>query len=260
MVQEVNDIRRKFSRAAKSYDEYSSLHREIGNDLADLIIIDNPIDNILEVGCGTGYFSGRIKEKYSRANVASIDISEEMIKKAMDVISGIDFIQADALRLPFKSGIFGLLSSNLAYQWVSDLPLAISETYRVLNEGGKVFLTLFGYNTFYELFEALEECCLPGRNESLLISRLPTDRDIESSLKISGFKQIRISKSLHALRFDSLNIFLEWIKNIGANGLKRNFYLGKDRLARISDYYLDNYSHDGKISSTLEAIWAVGEK
>jgi demethylmenaquinone methyltransferase/2-methoxy-6-polyprenyl-1,4-benzoquinol methylase len=50
---------------------------------------------------------------------------------------GIDLVEADALALPFASAMFDCVTSGFLLRNVADLPLALSEMFRVLRPGGR---------------------------------------------------------------------------------------------------------------------------
>ncbi len=53
-------IRSAFSNAAVQYDALTSLHKEIGRELAKKVIDNEEADYILDVGMGTGWLTKKI--------------------------------------------------------------------------------------------------------------------------------------------------------------------------------------------------------
>ena len=65
---------------------------------------------VLDVGCGTGSFSGLFRE--SGAATYGVDISGVGLEKALVNAPSVRFVQADACRLPFRSGSFDMVFSR----------------------------------------------------------------------------------------------------------------------------------------------------
>ena len=61
------------------------------------------------------------------------------------------YVCADIVRLPFAAGAFDLVWSNLALQWVNDLPRALAEFRRVLRVGGLVVVPPSAPDTLKEI-------------------------------------------------------------------------------------------------------------
>ncbi len=92
---------------------------------------------ILDIGGGTGLISKYLKEK--GYNVVLSDLSIKMLNRVND--SNIPLFQADASSLPVRDNQFeSVLAIDLLHHIVREKQRDIlSETYRVLKNGGKVF-------------------------------------------------------------------------------------------------------------------------
>ena len=258
-------IRRAFSNSALQYDALTGLHKEIGRELIEKIYRDmvsaGPALKILDVGMGTGYLTKRLKNFFPGALVLGLDFADGMIACANQP-EDFQIIQADACDLPFKEGCFDLIASNLAYQWVEDLPRAFRRSYRVLKREGRFSLTVFGYETFKELFYALEQSVDPKSQieETFFIRRLAARDQIEAALAQAGFVDIVVDVERIKVRFPDMIGLIQWTKNIGANRRERNIYIGKEFLGRANEYYEKYFKDDFGIYATFEVVWASGKK
>ena len=88
---------------------------------------------ILDLGSGTGYLG----EKLSPADVVSVDISIDMLRRARLKSKG-EFVVADAHRLPFKEGRFDAVVSSFAMHEVARPFEVLSEMFRILRPGGEI--------------------------------------------------------------------------------------------------------------------------
>ena len=74
-------VRRAFSGATNTYDEHAVLQREVADRLLQHIEFAK-IDprRILDIGCGTGYFTRLITRRFKKADVTALDLSEGMVR------------------------------------------------------------------------------------------------------------------------------------------------------------------------------------
>ncbi len=94
-----------------------------------------PGETLLDVGCGTGYFSRRFTQE-AALNVTGIDIAEAALtfardKFAHDKSPHIDFGRADATRLPFADGAFDHVVAVTSLCFVAEQARALREMARV---------------------------------------------------------------------------------------------------------------------------------
>lgn len=100
-----------------------------------------PDDFILDVACGTGFFS-REFYKYSK-NVTGVDISPELINIAKTSNMDINFYVSGADDLKFtKDNSIDKAVCILAIQNIENLNGVVSEVSRVLKKGGKMFFVI----------------------------------------------------------------------------------------------------------------------
>ena len=94
-----------------------------------------PIKNstLLDVGCGSGYFTRRFAE--CGLNVTGIDPDQGMINFAMSHCSDVPFVLGDALALPFANREFDYSSAITSLGFIQSPQLALAEMWRVSNKG-----------------------------------------------------------------------------------------------------------------------------
>lgn len=89
--------------------------------------------SLLEVGCGTGYFSRRFARAGLR--VTGIDPDPAMLDFARQQDGWLDYFSADARRLPFAAGSFDYCAAITSLCFISDPRQALSEMWRVCRLG-----------------------------------------------------------------------------------------------------------------------------
>ena len=251
-------IRHAFSNAALQYDVLTSLHKEIGRELMKKVLNYEELDSVLDVGMGTGWLTRKLSFYLPDSRIIGLDFAEGMIDAAQRDEDAPILVQADAMNLPFKQSSFDMIVSNLAYQWMSDLTQCFQENHRVLNGQGRMMLTLFGHDTFKDLFAALDDS--RAGKEELRIHRLPHQEQVKEALSVAGFQNFEIDFERIQTRFSTMMYLVKWIKNIGANALPRDFFVGKELLQRAEEYYHRHYQDRFGITATFEVIWVKAEK
>jgi len=112
------------------------------------VLNPQPGFTILDVGCGAGkqcfLFDAHTKGK---AEIFGGDFSEELLGKANEKLQklgnkNINFQFLDFNKpFEFSDGKFDLVTSSFAIYYAADLKFTFSEAYRVLNSGGRLFVT-----------------------------------------------------------------------------------------------------------------------
>ena len=251
-------IRSAFSNASIQYDVLTGMHKEIARELVDKVK-DLPASVVLDIGMGTGYMTNRLANYFADAKVIGIDVSEGMLKEAQKKYEVASIVGADARALAFGNNQFDLIVSNLAFQWVNPLSQSFGECYRVLKPNGQFHFTLFGQDTFKELFASLEGA-FAVFNKPLVIDRLPSEIEIKEALLKNNFSDVVIMEERISSHFPDMMTLLQWIKNIGANCLGRNSFVGPDLLAQANTYYENNYKDMPGIQVTFQVYWVSARK
>ena len=99
-------------------------------------------ENILDVGCGTGYFAHLTKSMYPNAKVYGIDISNTALSIGRRKYKDIIFVKADAeVELPFNGNTFDLVISGEHIEHIRDVDQNLLEINRVTKKGGILLVT-----------------------------------------------------------------------------------------------------------------------
>ncbi|MFA6404792.1 MAG: class I SAM-dependent methyltransferase [Candidatus Paceibacterota bacterium] len=93
-------------------------------------------DKVLEIGCGTGLFTKKVKE-LTRANIIATDLSPDLLDIAKNEVHGVNFLLADAMHLPFVDNEFDVVFGSSILHHLDFIP-ALTEILRVLKPGGRM--------------------------------------------------------------------------------------------------------------------------
>lgn len=147
-------IARSFGAAATQYDQHARLQRAVADTLFGYLPQDESPECLLDLGCGTGYCSERLRRRFPDSDLLSLDIALPMLKRTALRGLGNSLVCADATQLPLPGAGLDLLFSSLTIQWCADLPRLFAEVARVLRPGGVALFSTFGPATLKELRSA----------------------------------------------------------------------------------------------------------
>jgi SAM-dependent methyltransferase len=107
-----------------------------------------PDDNVLDVGCGSGWLAALVAEQVPEGRVVGMDVSDEMVRRARrrnDEIENVMFVVGEAGEIPWDAHFFSqALSVESAYYW-PEPARGVREIFRVLREGGAAWVLINFY-------------------------------------------------------------------------------------------------------------------
>jgi len=262
----ISHVKRAFSSATESYDEHAVLQREIADRLlAHLSFTKIEPKRILDIGCGTGYFTRLLRSRYTRAEVVAVDLSEAMVAttraghaRRLPWHGRNRHVCGDAAALPFKPEQFDLVCSNLTMQWLPDPQAMLQEMRRVLAPGGLILFSTFGRRTLGELRQSLAGIESGGAGHVLPFPDVTSLGDALMKLPI----ELPVTDTdLFTLTYPDTISLIRELKGLGASasairGRKKGLY-GRALIARLEREYADKHrGEDGRIYATFEALYA----
>lgn len=142
-----------------------------------------PVSSLLDVGCGTGLLTRRLRRALPEARVVGCDFSSGMLRRAARRAPKEGWVQGDALQLPFGDARFDAVVSTEAFHWFPDQRAALTELRRVLAPQGLLLLALAS--------PPLEIVSRAARLASRLAGEplyFPTRRRLRGWLEAEGFE------------------------------------------------------------------------
>ena len=94
---------------------------------------------VLDVGCGTGWFSRVAKAR--GADVVSLDIGIDLLRKTREKCET-ERVAADACALCFHDGVFDVVLATESIEHTVDPKRALAELHRVVRPGGMLVVTV----------------------------------------------------------------------------------------------------------------------
>jgi SAM-dependent methyltransferase len=142
---------------------------------ADLVqrLRKKPPGNVLEIACGTGLVTRRLREHVDPSlQIVATDLSKVMLdyaraKHAAQI--GIEWREADALKLPFENAAFGAVVCGFGIMFVPDRLAMLKEARRVLVEGGILL---------FNVWDRIEENPHAAANAEVVEGLFPGDAEM----------------------------------------------------------------------------------
>lgn len=134
-----------FDLVAKNYDKTNDLlsfyQSRIWRRAVKKAVAPKPGKRILDVAAGTGTSSKALL--VPGGEVVAADFSKGMIEQGKKQHPEISFVYADAMKLPFQTGEFDVVTISFGLRNVQNYQTALSEFHRVLKPGGKLVICEF---------------------------------------------------------------------------------------------------------------------
>ena len=226
-------VRESFDKAAVTYDGAAVVQRRVCDRLLQELPEPKALPaRVLDAGCGTGYGSRQLRQRWPAAHITGIDFAPSMLALAsMET----DCCQAaDIEKLPFAEESFDVWWSSLSIQWCHAATV-FSEAVRVLRPGGQVAFSTLCPDTFAELRAAFADVDHHRHT-------LPFDEPeaINAALAEAGLRHIRLVRERHTIYYPELKSLLRSIKAIGAQNVGeggRNGMMGRRAWQKVEAAY-----------------------
>ncbi len=188
-----------FDKGAFCYDEHADIQKKIAIDLSGEI--KNSPQTILEIGCGTGFLTKILRDKFPKSKITAVDIAPQMVLQCQQ-----KFIQDNNIFFNVMDGEniqsnqhFDLIISSMTFQWFEDFPKAIKSLQKFQSPQGKFYYALPSARSFHQWRTIL----LNNKFQSGLI-------DMPKQKKI-------IETKTYNVNYESGYDFLNHMKKIGAH-------------------------------------------
>lgn len=246
-----------FSKAAGSYDSVAQLQRDVGGELLARLPGDLKPARWLDLGCGTGYFSRVLAQRFVDGEGVALDIAEGMLRHARPLAGAEHFIAGDAERLPLRNDSCELIFSSLAVQWCADFDAVLSEARRVLQPGGVFAFASLCVGTLYELRDSWQAV-----DGMVHVNRFRQLEDYQRLCDASGLQIRSLEVRPHVLHYPDVRSLTHELKALGAHNLnpgRPGGLTGRARILALIEAY-EHYRQQAGLPSTYQVVYTVLEK
>jgi malonyl-CoA O-methyltransferase len=256
-------VRRNFARAASTYDEVSVLQREVSSRMLErLDYVRIEPQRVLDLGCGTGASLTPLQERFPKATLLGVDLSDPMLRAGQAQRSRLRWLlpflrrqrplllAADATSLPVNAQSIDLLWSNLMLPWLDDPLPAFREVHRLLKHDGLLMFSTLGPDTLKELRVSFTD----GYAHT---QRFTDMHDYGDMLVECGFADPVMDAEVLTMTYASFDDLLTDLRRSGsgcAMRARRHGLMGRSAWAEARAAY-EQFERAGRLPATIEVVY-----
>jgi len=245
------EIERRFKRGMASYEENARVQKVVVERLEGMIVsaVGSPPEKILEIGCGTGLLTNRLRWNFPNAALYLNDLVRELCYHAgeRNRVPRECCFPGDAEKLDFPSH-FDLIASASTFQWFATPGETFRNLAAHLEEDGRMAFSTFGKDNlreirlttggglFYRCKEEMEELLSPY------------------------FVVEQVAEEFCVLEFESPLDVLQHLKRTGVNVSGNLTIWTKGRVNTFINDYNARFAMDGKVTLTYHPLYFICRK
>ncbi len=257
-------LQHNFGRQAGRYDHFALVQRRLAAELVQYLRrADGFGGRILEIGCGTGYLTGLLRQAFPHAEITALDLAPAAVQTARRRLAdaaGIQWLVADGEQeVP---GRYDLITSSSVFQWFTQPAQACRRYYQALRPGGLLAFATLGPMTFQELAQSFAQAARlwPGAVVPHIPARHFAGVDRwQEYLEQAGFAEVYRRQEVWPELYPDLWAFLRAVRGMGATSTRPQF-LSRRLLSAMAAYYHRTFGQEGGIRVTYEVMWLAGRK
>lgn len=204
-----NAMKSMFNDIAKNYDFLNDVmtfftQKSIKNSAINSLKPNH--SNILDVCTGTGDIAIMLAKKFPNASITALDFSLEMLKiaKIKSKNLNINFINKNALDMPFLNNSFDLCTISFGLRNLPDITAAIKEIHRVLATNGELLIIDLGKPKMNWLYPLILDKVIPILGKIFHENKYPYQYLVESQKDFPSPQNL--SKVLQSVGFADTKI------------------------------------------------------
>jgi NADH dehydrogenase [ubiquinone] 1 alpha subcomplex assembly factor 5 len=252
-------VRRRRERAAAALADHDFLFREGAERLLDrLDDVRRPFPQALDLGARHGLIEALRTGRGGIEWLVACDLAPSLVGRRAGPA-----LAADEEFLPFGSGAFDLILSNLSLHAVNDLPGVLVQCRQALKPGGLFLASLLGGQSLTELRQALllAESELEG-GASPRVAPMAELAELSGLMRRAGFADPVVDSDRLTVRYAEPLRLLYDLRGMGeANALlgRRRQLLRRATLARAMAHYRERFADpEGRVRASFEIFTLTG--
>ena len=254
-------VSRNFSAAACDYDCWARPQLAIAESLCGMIPSSPEPDSILDAGCGTGFLTQNLRERFPDAHIHGMDLAPGMIEFCRERFGHDErtsFTVADALKWN-PEGRFDLLASNCCVQWLGKPEVWLENFAAWLHPGGRIAVSILLPGSLYELRESYRAAC----GDPLDALELFNEETHRAAWNAAALNCIAARSEIHKFEFPAPKDVLLYFKKIGVTLSRQPAHapLRHGQIKRLMQHYADHFTNEhGQAVCTYAVLYALLEK
>ncbi len=242
-----NLISKRFKKSLATYSKNAVVQKHMTQRLGTFLkeFALQKFGNILEIGCGTGFFTEYFTENFEYTKYVANDIIPECQEYMNFISPEIKFEEGDIEQIEIE-GKFDLIVSNASLQWTEDLGLLLKKLENMLNDEGILAFSIFGEKNLEQMATLV--------NKSLRYYPLEKLKEL-----LSDYDVLLIRDEVIKLNFESPLSVLKHLKYTGTNAVSE-FVWSKTRLREFESDYKKHFSSSEGVYLTYHPVYVILQK
>ena len=208
-----NLIKKRFAKNLDGYNKNAKIQKRMAHKLKNYLS-QKHYNNILEIGCGTGFLTKQINENITFNNYIAVDIVPTCKDFISNINKKIEFIESDIEEFLKQCGQkYDLIISNASLQWTESFVNTVKSLHCLLNHDGELIFSTFGKENFREIYKILGLTLEYYSTEELKTIFKEYDTTIEEEIYVTNYSSPR--EVLKHLQITGVNALVEnerWTK------------------------------------------------
>lgn len=192
------EIATRYDRNADRYDDVTRYNREAAERLVRALP-PGDYGSLLDVGCGTGFATIAMVERFATTVVTGVDVSAQMLERMRVKLAALSEVEAelhvaDVLAMPAPDAAYDCVLASMALHWFPQRAEAIAAMARRVAPGGVLGLVAPGPGHDFEFTEVLRTVIPPVPPpviEVFFTAQVFPD-DVEEQLVAAGLEPIDV--------------------------------------------------------------------
>jgi len=250
---EKNKIKQKFIKSLVTYNQNANVQKLIADKLFEIYVLqqNNFPENVLEIGCGTGFLTQKICSISTIKNLYINDLVGEVRPIINNIIEknnvlNSQFLIGDAENINFPMDLDLIMSSSV-FQWFHNFNHFLKKVNLSLNKNGILAFSSFAEQNFKEINFLTNN----GLNYYSI-------NDYKQILN-QQFEILHLEENIISLTFENPLEVIKHIKSTGTNANNRLVWT-KSRLQKFEHDYILNFSSQQKVILTYHPIYCILKK
>lgn len=241
-----------FRKSIVTYKSHATVQQDITLRLINQLdqFPDISFNNVLEIGCGTGFLTKELVERYPVKHFFINDLVADFEDDIRELVGqkqdrNIDYLVGDIEEIDIPQNLDVIISTS-TFQWITQIKELFDKLQHHLSSNGYLIFSTFGINNFNEI-KSIEKIGLYYYSFEEIKNRLKQN----FTLLYAGEEEI-------VKHFEGPRAVLQHIKQTGVNALQKKKWTKSD-LIRFENKYNELYSDENGVRLTYHPMYFIAK-